>query len=687
MTASLVLAIVFFFALATVRSQADLPVVNAPLALWPPHLRAYLAGVTLVLGRRAMNDLLPSDDPPVDARGDERASLPLVDADLRSPARFVARAPLPPASLLCSDLAESRFAEADPALVRLADALADPRTQTPLALAVVGAPGSGKSSALAFLSEAAPAQARARGVDLTVLRIDAADVAQEPEAEMAAALFRALCASPGREGQPACDAALARAALDAADGLRDLQAEAREESERLSQMRLALETERQNLDAAAGKRARVVEAVLFERQGARFDAWGRAHRNLVERRLRAFGFDRDPLAAWKECVREAAERGPRGIMAIGLRALAFGRGQGALVVSALAAFVCAWAIGLADAASPQWIAGLQSAGSSGLTKVGDWIGGHPSLFVDAQKLFDALGAACLLALCVRVALFLAPILRGAALLRGDIDARRREIDALLAHQTRCVDELSRKIEAQAARVEAAERRASQPRTSTTSVEALRGFGGLEAEGASARRRFARDFMANFEQGLAAGAHRLVICLDGLECLSPERAAGVFLAASRMFKRAGMILAHAVDPDQFHAAFGAGARQQAARLFQLTLRLEADDSAAFAREAQRADEALSTNEWSLVCALADCLDASPRARKAFSNAYRFARAVGGGSSADAGALALALLEASRAFASAPELRDVARRAIAAAGVSVAADQIARWAPLARRLRPL
>ena len=598
-----------------------------------------------------------------------------------------------------ADAPDSQAPAQDMLLAAAAALLANGQAQTPITLGLFGGPGSGKTSALGFLIETASAQAEAAGSRLIAVSIDAADAADEPDTHIAARIYDALTAQSDTGRAPS----LAR---EAVASIRDVHAVARAAADRLAEMREHLETERRSLESVAGRRARLAETVLFETPGSRVDSYARAHRAKIEARLRAFGFDGDLVAVWKELVREMAERNPLEKVGACAQALWAYRGQGRFLVFAILFAVIAWGLGAAQASRAGWIGWMKGNGGGQIGALAAWIDAHASLIGTLEGLAVLIAVLCLVADVVRAARFLNPIFRGATFLKSDLDARRRDLDALLAHQTRRVDLVTREVEAQARRAEDAERRAEGPRAATSRSEELRAFYGDDDKTAQARSRFACEFLDSFERILVrdgATAPRILVALDGFEALPPERAVAVLQTAGRLVTRRGFAAVFALDEARSERAFGADASARLARLVQIPLQLEADseltaepgvESVATANgtPSSRFDAALSAKEIALLRALAPYAGRRPRDAKRFLNAYRLARvALGDADDRDAGAIAIAVLSAMRAFgadaaASAMSERqgDAALEVAARCGFPVTENALDRVQPVASRL---
>ena len=106
-----------------------------------------------------------------------------------------------------------------------------------------------------------------------------------------------------------------------------------------------LEQEREARDEVEAKRARIAEALLYDTPGSRIDAFTRAARGRIERRLRKFGFlEGDAGANFRSLVRDLAGVGASARYGVLLRAIWAYRGQLRLILLAVIAFAVAFAL-------------------------------------------------------------------------------------------------------------------------------------------------------------------------------------------------------------------------------------------------------------------------------------------------------------------------------------------------------
>ncbi len=551
--------------------------------------------------------------------------------------------------IFAADARDRDAPEREAAAGLLAEVILHRRAETPLALGLFGPAGSGKSLVLRTVLE-------------RVAGLAAAAESAGPASPFAGRVVTArIEAVPGRE--PAAllvggvlDALAERHAGFAEDAVHaggDPHEAARRAGERVNALRRALDGERQTLDDLGARRARLTETVLFDGAGSRLDAFARANRGRIEARMRAFGLTSpDPLRVFKEFVRDGAETGGNGSrLGLTLRAFFGFKGQGLLVALTVLFAAVGWVAGWASedpAAASDWLAGFGDR-FSGAT---DWARAHLDLLQPVSRIAFALAALALLADIVRAARFLGPLYKGIALFKGDLSARRRDLDGLLAHQTHRVDTLAAEAEAAGRGAEAARRRAEGRRgTGLTDHGAalaadVFGLGGTH-EAAAER------FFTHLGQGLTVGdgtaPERLVVALDGVDRLPPADVAALLATAHRLLARPGIVFVAALERDTVAAALGefdpAGAAARLDRIVQLSYDLGAqqtdparlaerllDPKAADRRPAPALDATTSVLDRSLhpveaavVKRLAPFTGSTPRSVKRFVNAYRLARA--------------------------------------------------------------
>ena len=155
----------------------------------------------------------------------------------------------------------------------------------------------------------------------------------------------------------------------------------------------------------------------------------------------------------------------------------------------------------------------------------NWIAAH-------NGWLGAVGSTAILAACLAVVAcvwralrFTQPIFRGASFLGLDLETRRRELDGLIANQTRHVDAIAAEVDAHARRTEEAERRASAAdegaaRPAAPLVDSP--FEPTQDEG-DQRARLAAAFTASLDAAIGRGAEnyfsvpqRILVALDDLD---------------------------------------------------------------------------------------------------------------------------------------------------------------------------
>jgi hypothetical protein len=525
----------------------------------------------------------------------------------------------------------------DKALRPLAELAVHRDTEPPLTIALLGAPGSGKSFALAkLLAEVEAISTAAVGTDgpflsrIAALRIDVAGCEGEPGVALAAGLYDKLGAE------------FPEFVREIAHAVRDPQIVAREAAERLDEGRRRLDAERQKLDEIESRRARLPETVLFESAGSQVDAYARANRSKIESRLESFGVAGDTVANYKSMVRDIAESGGARVGAA-LRAFWAFKGQTRLLVSAAILVLVGIGFDAAVADQAKWLAWLRHA-SQGLASVATWFEVHIAWLGLAAKIAFAGAALALVVNFWRGVRFLRPLFRGVSLLETDVLSRRRALDSLYAHQMRRVDGSEADVELAARRAAEADRRAGTPapleaqaepspfEDRTLKAQADRFFAALGTFLEGVKRAGAE---AGVPGGLPSIPQRLVVALDNVDALPPGKIPGLLAAAHRAFANAGVVTLIAADPARIEAD-----ATSLEKWIQVPFRIGAPmDFAAFVAHVIGAPEeaetragvqpppidwSISTAELSLLAALAPLAGGSPRAVKRFVNLYRIAR---------------------------------------------------------------
>ena len=534
----------------------------------------------------------------------------------------------------------------DEAVMQLAEMLAHAGTQTPLTVGLLGGPGSGKSFVLsrllrrldALTSAARDAARTPFTATLATIRLSAANLTGNPVTALASSIYDQL--SAGSAGAAGAD--LARDAVHASS---DPQAAARDAANLLDEARRRRDLERRSLADLDGRRARLIESVLYEAAGSRIDAHARSNRTRIEPRLRAFGFSGEPVQTYKDLVRDYSEQGGVfGRTATFLRTLWAFEGQTSLIVWAILLFLVAWGLGFAADTRASWIPSLRNSAEA-MVPVANWIDGHINWLATLRSGALALAVLCLVTNVWRALRFIAPINRGASLLRADIDSRRNELDGQMVHQTRRVDTLNGEVEAQSKRLAEAERRARD--TGTATVPGTRELPFLKGNDDGERQ--AQSFIGALTRGLQSptpALSRLVVAIDDLELVSPQTAVDLVETAQRVLSDPNTILVVSADPAHLAGAWGSSAvtSTRLERLIQIPLCIEAgtdseglrrfahallappQETSATALDAtqSRLDEPLSQQEIELIAGLAPLAGGSPRAVKRFVSIYRLAR---------------------------------------------------------------
>ena len=626
----------------------------------------------------------------------------------------VAAAPIP---VLTSDRASTgaeglegaaNLSRAPAVLEQAAELLAHAGAQTPFAIGLFGGAGAGKSQAAGGMLKGAARLSAAAGKlngaspflqRIAFARFSAAEAGANAPGALAACVNEALCA--GAAGQD-----FSAFALAAAHAATDPHVAAREANQRHDDIRRQLEGERRALDEAGSRRARLADVLLYETPGSRIDAQARANRGRIEASLARFGFKGDPIANYKALVRDVAEsRGGGGRISLFFRALwAFG-GQAQLIVWAILFFVLAWVCALGGQTSgtwAPWLAGI----SEQMRAPADWLAAHVSWLDLLRQGALAAAALCLLTNLWRAARFVGPLMRGANLLDSDIQARRRDLDSQIAHQTRRVDVLAADSEAHARHAADAEKRAlagsgrAGPAAGSRTAHSL--FG--DAAGGEGAQRVQAFFDA-LEQGMAdskntSAPQRIVVLMDDLDALAGADAAQVLEAAHRLLSRRGFAIVVCADAERLARAWGGGAQaaQKLCRLVQIPLSLTSPGGGAALRDyalqllgaappveasampdAARStlDAPLEAGEAGVIALLAPLAGDTPRAVKRFVNIYRFARARGG----DIKALALMLAVDAGRKAGETAAMQAAMNGAADRPLAIAADEARLAAALA------
>ncbi|HXW19888.1 MAG TPA: P-loop NTPase fold protein [Roseiarcus sp.] len=560
------------------------------------------------------------------------------------------------------------------ALQPLVELIAHRDSQTPMMIAIVGPSGAGKSFVLnRIVSGVEVLGAAAKSVDgpfaseIVTVRVDAASIAADPAASLAAATYAALSRDHGEGGYGAL-------ADEAAHAGGDPHLAAAKATERYDEARRRLDAERQTRDETEARRARLSDAVLFETPGSRVDAYVPASRGRIESRLRRFDLvTGEPGANFKELVRDVAGAGAGSRVSVLLRSIWAFRRQTRLLLYAVVCFLAALVVGeLRAPVFADWLRGLGAPAAS----VADWLQAHGDWIDYAVAALAILGALALALNLWRAFLFAGSLDRAARLLNHDVRDRARDLDAASARLNRRIATLSAEAEAAARHAETAEQRAKL----RGPVAVDRGSSPLFLDSTKAPQAAARAFFAVLDKGgegagelgappvaVAPAAplaipKRIVLAVDNLDALSPSQALHV-IETTRSLLGQSFVALLAFDPSRLAPVLGADETLQGGRLdglFQIVFnagqagavggeRLVARLLGGGAGQAPRPIEArqsvlrepVGAAEGALLTALAPIAAATPRGAKRYINIYRLARV--GASSRAALAVALAVAQ--------------------------------------------
>lgn len=517
----------------------------------------------------------------------------------------------------------------DPLIATLAELAAHRGTATPLCIGLFGGPGTGKSFALGRLTsrirDLATAAANAQSTPFLsrvhVQKIDAATLDGDPAVGLAAQVYAGL------------RRAYTGAAREIAFKTRDPHIALRESNERLNEARRQLDIERRALDDAGSRRARLTESVLYEAAGSQVDAYVRANRASIESRLTSFGIIGDPVRNFKDLVQLVAGSGR--VASLAVRSLWAYKGQMKLIVAAIVLVALGYGIGIVIDDQASWLGELQSGPKTG-TSLAAWLQAHMGLFSAAKTGASLLTVVCILANLWRAFTFVQPISKGAKLLKNDLDSRRRDLDAHFGHQTKRVDTLEADVERLTLEAAEAERHAG----SGAGAAALAGSSPFETSATT----LSQDFFALLGVITADAKdrgtpQRIIIALDHLEAVTPERARAILGCLGRL---AGPGILTIVGLDNGRLKSGV---PDIERWVQIPVHLEAEsrgcdysglvrsalgkDAPASARAALDPrcsvfDDPVSEEETALLSTLANLLGGSPRAVRRLASLYAVAR---------------------------------------------------------------
>ncbi len=497
------------------------------------------------------------------------------------------------------------------AIEPLARLVAHPQAEAPFTVGIFGGSGSGKSFALETLLrrvEELGKSGEGAAAGLVTVRVDAARAGDEPVTLLAGDIYEALN-----------DASYSDIAQDCAQSGRDPAAVAREAADRLGETRRKLDAERLSLNELEGRRLRLTETVLYDTTGSRIESYARANRARLDSRLRAFGFaTNDPVATYKDLVRDISEGGGlTGRVGAFLHSLWAFKGQTKLLVWAVVFFLISFGLERLFGSREVWLGWLRETGGEKLGPTMGFVQDNVGVVALAARLAFWAAVAALAVNVLRALRFTMPLFRGVRLLRGDLETRKRELDGLIAHQTRLVGALDKEADALARRVDEAEKRAGSAAPAAPAVE--RPF---DAPGTGKLAQAARNFLAALGREIPKRAgrspRRIVVAIDNVDSASPE-------AASRLIETAHSLLgssfvtALAVDPSRL---WGADAARQA-KFVNVPWRVPA---AIASNDVQKVslDESLTSVEAQTVERLNALFAAGPRAAKMLMNLYRLGR---------------------------------------------------------------
>ncbi len=578
-------------------------------------------------------------------------SIPAVRVD-PPPPQVEAPRPSGAANSAAASKALSRrdFFAHDDALGPVADLLLNAGASTPLSAGLFAGPGAGKSAAVDRLAArlATADTAAGAGARPLIVRLSAGNFGAEPEIAVAEALRAALV-----------EAGAAPLAAEAAHAATDPHTAARDLGERLDATRDRLDTERKALDEVEGRKARLLDAVLYETAGSSIDAHARFNRGAIDARLRGFGFQGDPVANFKDLARDAAERpGLASRLVAFVHAMWAYKGQFALLAWAVIVYGVGLACEMARDNSDAWLAALRGLGDNA-RPIADFAAARLD-WLDSARALAGPAALVLIALAVLRALrFLFPVWRGARLLETDVATRRNQLETAIGHQVRRVDTLSRDVEALSDAAAIARARAD-------GRAGLPGMAVPLSTTAETPEGRARAFVTHVAAAVSGGApnapRRIVALIDDVEALPPARAVEALAACRRLLALDGVATIFAADPARLTTALQgpAAAAEWFDRLIDVPVNLpdadrDSDRMSTYARallNGHRApataapvaaaarpplDTPPTTAETELVAALAPIAARTPRGAARYVTLYRLAR----GRAADPAALALML----------------------------------------------
>ena len=576
----------------------------------------------------------------------DKASFPLpVRANAEPPAPAAPAAP-PPAPIqaepifLCDSADGADLLNAAEIVQPLAQLCATPQVQTPFLAAIAGPTGAGKTFALRRLAQAIEQLSASPGASsggvlsrVVLAHVDAASGLEAPVA-IASAAYAALDREPGGADYSALLDETGHAGGDP-------QRAARAASDRHDDLVRKLEAERSQRDDLEARRARLADDLLFETPGSRIDVFVRANRGTIEACLRRFGLGgSDAGVSFRSLVRDMASLGAGARSAVVIRSIWGYPSQARLLFWAIVVFALAFGAHLLH--GERGTAAIGQLNDS-FKPVAAWIEAHGDWFDRASDILFVLGALAIALNLWRALTFSNLLLRGARLLNHEARERRRDLEARATRLNQRIAALTTEAEAAAKRAELASQRAG----GKASVRAP-GPEFLEAGHgpAAAARAFLAALDGRIGQASAAGPtpDRLIFVIDNLDALTPAAAIGWIDAAQSVIGR-GCVGLLALDAMRLAVALGGPrkARRRFGKWLQVTVNLPArhgDDGErvvarllstaaqspppAESKVAAALVEPLSSEETTLLSALAPLAAHSPRDAKRFLNAYRLAR---------------------------------------------------------------
>jgi hypothetical protein len=564
---------------------------------------------------------------------------------LSKPVEPPAPAPTPLDPVLLGSADTVDIAGLTEAMAPLVELCLSEQAQTPFRVGLIGPLGAGKSFALnrlrrtlADLGSRNPGAGASRPPEFVVATLDASGLSVDPAlgfdpaSALASAVFTAL--ESGRDG-----ANYAALADDAAHGAGDPRRAAAAASERQDELARRLDGERAARDELEAKRARLVEALIYETPGSRVDAMIRSNRSTIEARLRRFGFGAGDVAQnFRDLVRDLSGSGAGSHVSLFLRSLWAFRGQITLLLVAVVALLAALGVDrLREASAAGVFAGMGAA----VEGVAQSLVDHPEW---TRRTISALVAVAVLALVTdlwRAAGFSALLFRAQRLLNIDVYERRAELDASAARLDKRIAGLSAEADAAAKRAEALVQRAGG------GAQVSRAPGPAFLTALRTPAKASREFFSELGRLMREPAtrempkpKRVIVTIDNLEALPPAEALRL-IDIARAILGPGVAALIACDPERLSPGDSRlVARDRFDLVFNLSACGERDSAKLAARmiaEGGRPGggapkpspeklliEPISAQEAAWLAAMAPLTDGTPGAVKRLHNAYRIAR---------------------------------------------------------------